>query len=867
MTRTISIIILSLFVVSLAGIQSSYAIDPALNSTYIGGTGQEKSAAMAFDSNNNVFIVGSTKSPAFLDGAITGFNNTPIGDVDVIVVKLTNDLSTILAATYLGTAGEDSYPEIAIDSNDNVFVSGETFSAGFPGVSGGAQSTYSDLGDLFVVKLDNDLGSIQQATYFGHASGYDENYSIHIDPVDDEIFVVGMTNSTTLPSIAGGMQTVQLGGHYEDWSPDGMPYIVKFSNDLTIIEQSTFYGGSSDDSNPSLQISATGQIFLEGNTNGTSWLTNTAGGYQENFNGIPTDFSTGGLKDNAMNTDLFVSIIDNDLTTVQQSTYLGGAALDAWADIFIHTDGNLYFNSETYSTDFPTTAGVIYENHGLSCNLAGDTKDGSGNPCTGFAGAEDRSTVVAVMTPDLTTLVRSTYIGIPYPNDPAHLAVDQDGDVYVTGQKTAEQEYSFLEGAIQTIHGGGSADAYVIKLNNAMTEWIQTTFIGGLKYENNPQVYFDNTNQLFLSTKTNSLDYPGVENGAQSTKGGNYDLVFSRIANDLLTLIPVVIEEEEEKKGGGCSGDCTPPTFYKNKSNRLIVENGFSFNGNSTDVVDYHVPWDLITVDTNYPYIFSMKAYENLGPANFKWIQIGFGVPEIGSPLNDAEVLLEVQMHGDTIRDSNVIDNDNLVEFSDMIVQFVPCGYVDSDCLEFSGLIVFREELRNNVIAINAVDNSRNSATHYINDGIIVQGTSMNPPKQQQIPSEIKYNGLQTIQRIDKINDIWITLDKQEPVLYYQQNSFGTFIPVERRTFEPTQDENSYVMTRMHSEFNEIKLYEQRRGAIIFDSELIQGTVGPSYEMQYADSVGIPRMDKLTELMDSEKKRAQVVFSENYVVD
>ena len=90
----------------------------------------------------------------------------------------------------------------------------------------------------------------------------------------------------------------------------------------------------------------------------------------------------------------------------------------------------------------------------------------------------------------------------------------------------------------------------------------------------------------------------------------------------------------ESGGGGGCSGDCTKPTFYKNDAGLLIVKNGFEFNNNATDVINYHTPYDLITVNTNQTYNMKLKVYES---NTVKWFQTGFGMPDVGSPLNDAE--------------------------------------------------------------------------------------------------------------------------------------------------------------------------------------------------------------------------------------
>ena len=88
-------------------------------------------------------------------------------NLEGFVVKLNSDLSSILAATFLGKFANDSINALALDSLGNVYVAGLTGSGDFPGVGpGSADSTFED-GEGFVVKLNSDLSSILAATYSG----------------------------------------------------------------------------------------------------------------------------------------------------------------------------------------------------------------------------------------------------------------------------------------------------------------------------------------------------------------------------------------------------------------------------------------------------------------------------------------------------------------------------------------------------------------------------------------------------------------------------------------------------------------------------------------------------------------------------
>ena len=278
-------------------------------------------------------------------------------------------------------------------------------------------------------------------------------------------------------------------------------------------------------------------------------------------------------------------------------------------------------------------------------------------------------------------------------------------------------------------------------------------------------------------------------------------------------IIPEIVKEETKKMGGGCSGDCTAPTFYKNKHGVEIVKGGFDFNYSPVDVTDYHTPYELITVNTNQTYHLTLKVFEK----NLRFIQVGWGMPEIGAAFDNAEAVTTIYLNYDgTIKDVTTIDKHTLVDVVQYGITQGDCGYTEK-CHVIDLDFIFREKQKANVIAIQAVDMERNSATHYINDGIAVSGSSMNDPPTHKLFN--KHSNQQTenlwidLTRIDRVNNIW---EDDSGVQYTMDN--GYYSKIIPDIFERYQDDINKVMKRTNSNWHNAIILANEKALSVFDS-------------------------------------------------
>jgi len=208
--------------------------------------------------------------------------------------------------------------------------------------------------------------------------------------------------------------------------------------------------------------------------------------------------------------------------------------------------------------------------------------------------------------------------------------------------------------------------------------------------------------------------------------------------------------------------DCTPPTFGLNQKYDMIVKNGFTYNGNSVDVTNYHTEYPLITVVTNQTNTVTVKVYENSGVNSIENVQFGMGMPKVGSSLDAAQTLVEVWLDGTQVDEIVKIDKNNLVDIINATSSEVPCSSSSTaQCLEVSLQYIYRDKPKYNVMAINAIDIPGNSQTNYINDGILVIGESLNEPLLQTVaagrddPLYPQKTGNILLTQVDYKTDMW----------------------------------------------------------------------------------------------------------------
>ena len=156
-----------------------------------------------------------------VEGSTYGF---AVGDYDPHYPLV---IDPLLASTFIGGGGDDRGFAIALDSSDNVFVTGFTGSSDYPTTTGAFDETHNAGRDVFVTKLKNDLsGPLLASTFIGGGAD-DRGLAIVLDS-SGNLLVAGLTTSSNYPTTTGAFDETHNG------SLD--VFVTKLTGDLSLME-------------------------------------------------------------------------------------------------------------------------------------------------------------------------------------------------------------------------------------------------------------------------------------------------------------------------------------------------------------------------------------------------------------------------------------------------------------------------------------------------------------------------------------------------------------------------------------------------------------------------------------------------------
>lgn len=303
--------------------------------SYLGGSDRDVAHDLVIDDEGAVVIVGETSSPDWTVPPNT-YCSTYNGVNDVFVLKLSPTYHEIRAMTYLGGTSNDMSYQTDVDSDQNIVVTGGTFSTDFPTTPGAYCTTHAGYLDSFLTKFDPNCTRLIFSTMYG-GTGQDDGCRLRVCG-DGRIWVGAETTSPDYP--------VTPDAQYDSFSGDVDPGISVFDATGSRLLYSTYFPGTRYESVYGSAIDEkTNQIYFYTRSSSTV-LPTTKGCYCPVYSGGSND----------------LLVVGFNLTTYKfdYCTYIGGSGVDnvdlSWGDtMMVDDEGYLYLAGTTASTDFPTT--------------------------------------------------------------------------------------------------------------------------------------------------------------------------------------------------------------------------------------------------------------------------------------------------------------------------------------------------------------------------------------------------------------------------------------------------------------------------------------------------------------------------------
>jgi hypothetical protein len=212
---------------------------------------------------------------------VTGWTQSPPGSTNIFLVKLDVSGSSLIYADYIGGSNNQSPSSIVLDSSNDAFITGNTYSSDFPMLNP-YQSSYTGNGDVFITEVSAD-GALLYSSYLG-GSNYQSASGIGLDSTGN-IYVAGTTNSLDFPT-ANAFQATASPDQNDEYGEYG--FLTKLTPDGSALVYSTYFAGSQDSGYyyygpysdiSGLAVDATGNAYVAGNTDTYDFPT-TAGAYQ-----------------------------------------------------------------------------------------------------------------------------------------------------------------------------------------------------------------------------------------------------------------------------------------------------------------------------------------------------------------------------------------------------------------------------------------------------------------------------------------------------------------------------------------------------------------------------------------------------------
>jgi uncharacterized protein (TIGR03437 family) len=379
-------------------------------------------------------------------------------------------------ATYAGGNGTETGNAIAVDAGGNAYLAGYSDSLNFPPLKGVSFA----VPHAFVAKLDAAGANFTAVAVIGGAT----IDGMAMDSAGNPVVTGSITDAALFPGATTGAYQAGATGFVARLIQDGSSFKLGFV--------STFAATPA-----AVALDPAGGIYVAGAA-GAAFVT-TPGAMQAAMAGGTSD--------------AFALKLSPDGARILYATYLGGKDEDAARAIAVNSGGEAYLAGDTASADFPITPGAAQSTFG-------------GRVIDPFSGAAYGDAFVTKLNA-AGQLVFSTYLGGKAADVAYGVAVDKDGNAYVTGG-TQSADFPVSPGAFQPAYAGGTpvrvqadpaGDAFVAKFSIGGSR-LWATFLGGSSRDLAEAIAVDPAGNVVVTGTTDSEDFPRTAGALSGCRSG-----------------------------------------------------------------------------------------------------------------------------------------------------------------------------------------------------------------------------------------------------------------------------------------------------------------------------------------------------------
>jgi len=443
-------------------------------SSYLASSGGvHTSTPSVVDKNGNIFVAGGTRDGLKVtkDTYQKNYNGHTADDVtggDVFLMKLSPE-GELIYSTYIGGSMSENYClKLALDDLGNVYVGFTTESPDLRVSNNAYQKSLKGENDHYIIKFSNDCKYIA-STYLGGSGGdHWTTLAIH----KNTLYLFGKTKSldflTTQKVIQKAFDNSAPPDTNQSWM-SGDITVTALSLNLDKVLYSTYLGGKSLDYIRSYSFDLDGKIILVGGT------------YSENFPTTKNAYK----KSMVGETEGFLTIINQNLSKIEYSTFIGGDSTDQVNSIYVEDANNIILAGETKSPNFPITSDALYNKY-------------IGGNADGF-----------IMKFNLKSNkpLYSSFIGGSKTDWLKYIA-KTDNQKYVLVGTSSSKDFPVTQDALYKSIDGGM-DLVLFVLDNTMKNIEYSTYGGGSKQRiMDPTANYIKDGKLIISSMCVSPDFP-----------------------------------------------------------------------------------------------------------------------------------------------------------------------------------------------------------------------------------------------------------------------------------------------------------------------------------------------------------------------